>query len=210
MVQYIRNYIEQEKKDMDSIRPEDVKHVVDVLFDAWKEGKQVFIFGNGGSASTASHFACDIAKGTLQRVYDHTEKRFRVISLTDNVALMTAFANDLSYDDMFSQQLNHYVNKGDVVIAISGSGNSPNVIKGVELAKKFGAKTIALLGFDGGKLMNIADHTVLVKSNHYGRVESCHLMVHHLIASYLHERIKEVSEPQSANSVAAEKLQQPI
>lgn len=188
---FIKDYIEQEKKDIDSINPEDVKYVVDILFDAWKEGRQIFIFGNGGSASTASHFACDIAKGTLQRAYDHTERRFRIMSLTDNVALMTAFANDLSYDDMFSQQLNHYVNKDDVVIAISGSGNSPNVIKGIELAKKFGAKTIALLGFDGGKLKRIVDHSIIVKSNHYGRIESCHLMVHHLIVSYLYEKIKE-------------------
>ena len=190
MVEFIKQYIEQEKKEMDLINPEDVKAVVDILFDAWTNNKQVFIFGNGGSASTASHFACDLAKGTLQRVYDHKEKRFRVISLTDNVALMTALANDFSYDDIFAQQLNHYVMEGDIVIAITGSGNSLNVIKAIELAKKFKAKTIAFLGFDGGKVKGIVDHHVHVQSNHYGRIEDCHLMIHHLIATYLHEKIK--------------------
>ncbi len=190
MVEFIKDYIEQVKKEMDSINPEDVKRIVDVLFNAWKDGKQVFIFGNGGSAATASHFACDIAKGTLQKVYDHTERRFKVVSLTDNVALMTAFSNDLSYEDVFAQQLNHYVNEGDVVIALTGSGNSPNVIKAVDLAKKFKAKTIAFLGFDGGKLKNIVDHHIHVKSNHYGRIEDCHDMLHHLITSYLYEMIK--------------------
>jgi len=147
MVEFIKGYMEQKKKEMDSINPEDVKQVVNVLFDAWKEGRQVFIFGNGGSASTASHFACDLAKGTLQKIYDPNEKRFRVISLTDNVAVMTAFANDVSYSDIFSQQLHNLVSEGDVVIAITGSGNSSNIIKGIEMAKRFKAKTIALLGF---------------------------------------------------------------
>ncbi len=191
MVEFVKGYIEQLKKEIDTIKPEDVRKVVDVLFDAWKGDKQIFIFGNGGSAATASHFACDIAKGTLQRVYDHLEKRFRVMSLTDNVATMTAFANDLSYEDVFSQQLNHYVNEGDVVIALTGSGNSPNVIKAVELAKKFKAKTIAFLGFDGGKLKNIVDHHVHVKSSHYGRVEDCHDMLHHLVTYYLQKKIQE-------------------
>ncbi len=191
MVDFIKAYIEQEKKDMDSIDPEQVKKAVEILFDAWKSNKQVFIFGNGGSAATASHFACDIAKGTLQRIYDHTERRFRVMSLTDNVAIMTAFGNDLSYADIFSQQLNHYVNEGDVVIAISGSGNSPNVLKAVELAKKFKAKTIAFVGFSGGKLKELADIAIWVKSNDYGRVEDCHDMLHHLITAYLQKKIRE-------------------
>ncbi|MBI2143990.1 SIS domain-containing protein [Candidatus Woesearchaeota archaeon] len=193
MVEFVKNYIAELKKEIDTINPEDVTRVVDILFDAWKNDRQVFIFGNGGSAATSSHFACDIAKGTLQRVYDHAEKRFRVSSLTDNVATMTAYANDLSYDDVFSQQLCHYVQKGDVVIAITGSGNSKNVINAVELAKKFGAVTIAFLGFDGGKLKAIADHVVHVKSNHYGRVEDCHDMLHHLVTYYLQKKIKENS-----------------
>jgi len=173
------------------VNPEDVTRIVDILFDAWKQSKQVFIFGNGGSASTASHFACDLAKGTLQRINDHKEKRFRVISLTDNVATMTALANDVSYDSIFSQQLNNYIREGDVVIAITGSGNSPNIIKGVELAKKFNAKTIAFLGFDGGKVKDIVDHHILLKSQDYGRIEDCHLMLHHIITSYLSKKVKD-------------------
>lgn len=191
MVDFIKAYIEQEKKEMDSINIEEVKKAVDTLFKAWHDNKQVFIFGNGGSAATASHFACDIAKGTLQRIYDTDEKRFRVMSLTDNVAIMTAFGNDLSYADIFSQQLNHYVNEGDVVMALSGSGNSPNVIKAVELAKKFKAKTIAFVGFSGGKLKDIADIAIWVKSNDYGRIEDCHDMLHHLITAYLQKKIRE-------------------
>jgi len=200
MVQFVKDYMEQKKRDMDSINPEHVKQVVDTLFDAWKNGKQVFIFGNGGSASTSSHFACDLTKGTLQRVYDHKERRFRVMSLTDNVAIMTAFANDISYNHIFSQQLNNLVQEGDVVIAISGSGNSPNVLEGVQLAKKFKAKTIAFLGFDGGKLKDMVDHSVLVKSDHYGRIEDCHLMIHHLVTSYLHKKIKEYNEQQKISA----------
>lgn len=199
MVEFVKAYIEQLKKEIDTINPEDVKEVVDILFEAWKNDKQVFILGNGGSAATSSHFACDIAKGTLQRVYDDTEKRFRVMSLTDNVAIMTAFGNDLSYDDIFSQQLNHYVKEGDVVIALSGSGNSKNVIKAIELAKKFKAKTIAFLGFDGGKVKNMADHVVHVKSNHYGRVEDCHDMLHHLVTYYLQKKIREHANNTNSN-----------
>jgi len=191
MVEFIENYIEQEKKEMGTINPNDIKIVVDILFEAWKQGKQVFIFGNGGSASTASHFACDLAKGTLQKVHDYGEKRFRVISLTDNVATITAFANDVSYEDIFSQQLNNYVQEGDIVIAITCSGNSQNIIKAIEFAKKFNTKTIAFLGFDGGKLKDIVDNYLLVKSNDYGRIEDCHLMLHHLITSYLQKKINE-------------------
>ena len=191
MVEFIKNYMQEEKKEMDTVNPSDVKKVVDILFDAWKDGRQIFIFGNGGSASTASHFACDIGKGTLKRVYDHNERRFKVMSLTDNVALMSAFANDLSYDDVFAQQLNNLVNKGDVVIAITGSGNSKNVIKAIELANKFDATTIAFLGFDGVKLKDMVDHHVLVKSSHYGRIEDIHVMIHHMVTAYLQKKIED-------------------
>ena len=126
-MEFVKDYMKNLKNELDTLEIQKIVKVVDVLFDAWKDGKQVFIFGNGGSASTASHFACDLGKGTLQRVYDQNEKRFRVMSLTDNVAIMTAFANDLSYEDIFVQQLNNLVNPGDVVIGLTGSGNSPGV-----------------------------------------------------------------------------------
>lgn len=190
-MEFVKNYLKTLKKEIDTLKHEDIVKAVDVLFDAWKKGKQVFIFGNGGSASTASHFACDLGKGTLQRVYDPKEKRFRVMSLTDNVAIMTAFANDLGYDDVFVQQLNNLVNSGDVVIGITGSGNSPNVVKAMEFANSCGATTIAFLGFDGGKTKEISDYHILFKSRHYGRLEDAHLILEHLITSYLKERINE-------------------
>jgi len=118
-VEFIRNYFKELKKIIDEISVEDIKKVTDLLYDAYKKNKQIFIIGNGGSASTASHFACDLSKGTLQRVYDEKEKRIRAISIVDNVALLTALSNDLSYDDVFSQQLKNLINYGDILIAIS-------------------------------------------------------------------------------------------
>lgn len=188
-MEFIENYFENIKKEVDALDKGAVQKVVDVLHEAWKNNKQVFILGNGGSASTASHFACDLGKGTLSRVYDPNVKRFRVMSLTDNVAIMTAFANDLSYDDIFSQQLHNLVQQGDIVIAITGSGNSPNVVKAVDIANKAGAVTIAFLGFDGGKVKGMADHVVHVKCDNYGIIEDIHSMLNHVIISNLKEKI---------------------
>ena len=144
--------------------------------------------GDGGSASNASHFACDLGKGTLKRVYDGKEKRFRVISLTDNIVTITAFANDLSFEDIFVQQLHNLIDKGDVVIGISGSGNSPNVIKAIRYAQTCGAKTIGFLGFKtGGKLSKLVDYEITVQDNHYGRIEDIHLALGHLITDNLAE-----------------------
>src|SRR3989338_6010962 len=116
-MEFIKDYLSNLKTELDSLDLKAIKKVVDILFSAWQNNKQVFIFGNGGSAITASHFACDLGKGTLERVYDRNEKRFRVISLTDNVATITAYSNDLSYDDIFIQQLRNLVQPGDLVIA---------------------------------------------------------------------------------------------
>jgi D-sedoheptulose 7-phosphate isomerase len=145
--------------------------------------------GNGGSATLSSHFATDLSKTTLSRVYDQKIKRFRVISLTDNVGLLTAYSNDVSYDEVFSQQLSNLVRDHDIIIVITGSGNSPNILKAVDYAKKSNAITIGLLGFDGGKVKPLLDHSILVPSNHYGRIEAMHSMIHHLIVAYLKDRI---------------------
>lgn len=195
-MEFVKDYLKTLKKELDTLELHKIVKVVDVLFDAWKNGKQVFIFGNGGSASTASHFACDLGKGTLQRVYDQKERRFRVMSLTDNVAMMTAFANDLSYEDIFVQQLSNLVNPGDVVIGLTGSGNSSNVVKAIKFANKNGATTIAFLGFDGGKVKDIVNNHILIKSNHYGRLEDAHLVLGHLITFYLRKKIDEYYKKQ--------------
>ena len=163
-----------------------VRKVLEILLGAYHSGRKVFIMGNGGSASNASHFACDIGKGTLKRVYDRKEKRFKVYSLTDNVAQITAFANDLNYDDIFFQQLQNLVEKGDVVIALSGSGNSRNIIKALQYAKKQQVKTIGILGFmNGGKAAKLVDLPIIIKSNKYGICEDIQLILNHIIISWM-------------------------
>lgn len=183
---FIDGYLSEIIRCLASIDKTKIELVIDALVDAYKKDRKVFILGNGGSASTASHMACDLGKGTLQRVYDDTERRFRVISLTDNVVIMTAFANDLSFDDIFVQQLRNLVETDDVVIALSGSGNSPNVVKAIEYAKVCGAKTIGILGFKtGGKVGSIADYSIIVDSNHYGPIEDIQLVLNHMIAAWI-------------------------
>jgi D-sedoheptulose 7-phosphate isomerase len=184
-MEHAKNYLESLKATIDKISTRDVDKVIQLLYDAYLENRQIFLVGNGGSASTASHFACDLSKGTLQRVYDDTEKRFRIISLTDNVAILTAIGNDLSYDDIFSQQLKNLVNKGDILIAITGSGNSPNIINAVKTASNAGAVTIGFLGFDGGKVMGMLDHVIHIPSDHYGQIEDLHMVLAHMISSGL-------------------------
>ena len=181
-----KQYLENLKLAIDAMSLDDIQKVAEVLFTAYKNGKRVFIFGNGGSASTASHMAADFGKGTLKNVYDPNEKRFQTVSLTDNVAMMTAFANDLSYDEMFVQQLKNYIQKGDVVIGISGSGNTPNVIKAILYAKEVGVTTIGLLGFTtGGNTKNLVDYDITIKSNNYGVVEDLHMTLDHLLTTCL-------------------------
>jgi D-sedoheptulose 7-phosphate isomerase len=163
-----------------------IEQAVDMLEEAYKKGRKIFIMGNGGSASNSSHMACDLGKGTLSRVYDDHKKRFKVYSLTDNVALMSAFANDLSYEDIFVQQLRNLVEKDDVVIALSGSGNSINVIKAVKYAKFCKAKSIGFLGFgNGGKLASLVDCAIISKSNQYGPCEDIQLILDHIISEWM-------------------------
>lgn len=186
----IEEYFNKLKKGLDRLDRNKIKKIIDILYKAWEEERQIFILGNGGSASTASHFACDIGKGTLGRKYnDKDMKRFKAISLTDNVATITAYGNDLSFNDIFSQQLNNLVREGDVVIAITGSGNSPNILKAIEVAKRFKAITIGFLGFDGGKVKDLVDHPLIFNDDHYGRIEDAHLILEHLISSALYEKV---------------------
>lgn len=186
-----KKYITDLKRALNGINLDDIQRVADVLLKAYQNDNTVFILGNGGSASTASHMACDFGKGTLKNVYNPNEKRFKVISLTDNVATMTAFANDLSYEDMFSQQLHNLIKTNDVVIGISGSGNSPNIIKSLKYAKSQGAITIGLLGFKtGGKAKKQTDLDITVQSINYGIIEDIHLVINHLLSSCL-SRLKE-------------------
>lgn len=189
-IKLAKEYLTQLKSIIDSLDLRDFDSIINLLLKAYHSNKQVFIMGNGGSAALASHFACDLSKGTLQNVYDDKEKRLRAISLTDNVALMTAYSNDLGYEYVFSQQLKNLVNEGDVVIGISASGNSKNVINAINLAKKSKAITIGLLGFDGGKLKTLVDYKILVNSHNYGMVEDVHSSLQHMICFTIRERLQ--------------------
>jgi len=183
---FSKEYFRQVHENLAAIDLEKLQKIIEVIFEAYKNDKQIFIFGNGGSSSNASHFACDLGKGTLNNVYDKKEKRFRAISLTDNVATIMAFGNDLSFEDVFSEQLRNLINKGDVAVGMSCSGNSPNVVKAIAYAKERGATTIGFLGFKtGGKLRDMVDYEITVPDNHYGRVEDIHLMLCHFVTNSL-------------------------
>ena len=162
-----------------------LEKIIEAIKRAYHEKKRIFVMGNGGSAMNASHFAADLSKNTVKDFKDLEEKRFRITALTDNVGKITALANDLSFDDIFAEQLNDLVEDGDLVIVISGSGNSPNIIKAIEQAKLRGAKTIGLLGFTtGGKAKSLVDYEITVQNDHYGRIEDIHSIIQHIIISY--------------------------
>ncbi|GAI36016.1 unnamed protein product, partial [marine sediment metagenome] len=147
---FVEEYLRELKETLDKLPYSQIEKIKDILLEAYREDKKVFIMGNGGSAATASHFACDLAKGTVGK--DDSRKRFKVIALTDSVPILTAWANDTAYENIFLEQLKNLLDAGDVVIAISGSGNSKNVIKAVEYANVQKALTIGLTGFKGGNL----------------------------------------------------------
>jgi D-sedoheptulose 7-phosphate isomerase len=157
-----------------------VNQAIDLFKDARAAGRHIFVCGNGGSASTASHFACDIVKGASY----NRGQRFRIMALTDQIATLTAYANDVSYDCVFVEQLRNFAQPGDLVMCISGSGNSPNVIRAMEYANSIGCKTLALTGRDGGKLGPLAQLNIQVEAPHMGRIEDAHMIVCHMIGYY--------------------------
>jgi D-sedoheptulose 7-phosphate isomerase len=153
--------------------------------EAREAGRHIFVCGNGGSASSASHFACDMVKGASFG----RESRFRIMALTDSLPTLTAYSNDVSYDCVFAEQLKNFAQAGDLVMAISGSGNSPNVIQAVEYANGIGCRTIALTGRSGGKLGPLAQLEINVPVVHMGRIEDAHMIVCHMLAySFMEER----------------------
>ena len=177
MQQWISNYIRTHKATLDSIPADEVALIIEKLRRALRENRQVFVFGNGGSAANSSHFATDLGKGAS----DKLGKRFRVLSLTDNVSWVTALGNDYSYDDVFVGQLQNYGQAGDIALGISVSGNSPNCVKALEWAKKNGLQTIALVGAKRGRMAEIAEQVVVVNDTHYGRVEDAQMGICHLV-----------------------------
>jgi D-sedoheptulose 7-phosphate isomerase len=173
----IADYLRLVKEAISALPEDAIQDVVDTLRKAHTEGKQVLLLGNGGSAANATHIAEDLQKG----LKEHTGRRFKVISLADSTPLITAWANDTSYERVFVEQIESLLDPGDVVIAISGSGNSPNVLRAVEKANEMGAVTIGWSGFAGGKLAQIAQKSIVVASDNMQRVEDVHLILGHLV-----------------------------
>jgi D-sedoheptulose 7-phosphate isomerase len=172
----------------------DIDRIADALLRAYQDRAAVFLFGNGGSAALASHLACDLGKGTAME----GRERFRVLSLTDNAALMTAWANDSRYEDIFAEQLRNFVQPGDLAFAISGSGNSPNVLKGLRTAKQAGALNIGLTGYQGGKMRALCDLCVIVPSENMQVIEDLHLSISHCVFSTVYNGIANISRPQAS------------
>ncbi|GBD96586.1 MAG TPA: SIS domain-containing protein [Nitrospirae bacterium] len=175
------DYLDQLKELLDIFPHERFEEIGQALMSAYDKEKQVFIMGNGGSGSTASHFTCDINKGCC---YD-LEKKFKVICLNDNMPTILAYANDVSYNNIFVEQLRNLLQPGDVVIGISGSGNSENVLLALSYAKQKGARTIGLTGFDGGRLAHIVDLPFVAAIDDMQKVEDMHMIVVHMLMQYL-------------------------
>jgi len=176
MNQWISDYIKAQHAAHSSIPIEGVAQLIEKLRVALKEDRQIFVFGNGGSAANASHFATDLGKLASDKV----GKRFRVVSLNDNVGWLTALANDYAYEDVFVGQLQNYGKAGDLVLSLSVSGNSPNCVKALKWAKKNGLRTVALVGAKRGRMAEIAEQAIVINDTHYGRVEDAQMGICHL------------------------------
>jgi D-sedoheptulose 7-phosphate isomerase len=179
----LHSYITETAIVMRELPERDIARVVELLEKAREKGRKVYTFGNGGSSATASHLASDLTKGAIR----HGKPRIQAYCLTDNASLLTAWANDTDYDNVFSEQLENYIGAGDVAIGISGSGNSPNVLNGVIKAREKGAVTVGLIGFGGGKLKDMVDIPVLVACGNMRQVEDIHLIIIHSVIACLGE-----------------------
>jgi D-sedoheptulose 7-phosphate isomerase len=185
-----RPYFDLLSKTIRNLPFDRVEQVGEILVRAYERQQTIFLFGNGGSAALASHFACDLGKG----VVNGDKKRFRVMALTDNVPLMTAWANDSHYDDIFSEQLENFATPGDVALAISGSGNSPNVLKALKTAKQAGSITAGLTGFHGGKMLALCDACIVVPCNNMQIIEDLHLCVAHSLFTCIRAKLGGISD----------------
>ena len=186
------SYLTKLKGTLDDLPLGDLQRAADIIFHAYQNDRSVILFGNGGSAALASHLATDLAKGThfpgppsLKNV-----RRMKAISLTDNVPLLTAWSNDLSYEEVFAGQMENLIRARDVAFGISGSGKSPSILRALEVARRTGATTIGLTGCGGGKMKDLLDCAIVVPSNHMQQVEDAHLILAHLLFLNLKARIE--------------------
>lgn len=191
MKEHIDNYLFTIKSLLDNLDRKSVEEVAKLIESAFHNDKRIFIMGNGGSAATASHWANDFSKSI-----SFNKKHLKAMSLTDNVSLMTAIGNDDGYDQIFVNQLRVFMEEGDIVIGISASGNSSNIIKALMHAKEQGARTIGIVGFDGGAVKNIVDLSIHIETppGLYGPVEDIHLLLDHMISSYIINKLKQIQK----------------
>ena len=183
----IEDYIEREVQVLRALSVEEIDTLLNILLAAYERDASIYIMGNGGSAATASHFCCDFNKG----VSGGLKKKFRFISLTDNVPTILALANDVGYEDIFALQLENVLEPDDVVIGISGSGNSPNVLKAIEYANAVGSVTVGITGYDGGKLRKLARHSVNANIDDMQISEDIHMVLDHMMMKILYRYLNE-------------------
>ncbi len=190
MKDHINHYFDDVKNHIDRISWQEIAKAITLLEATYEHNGHIYLIGNGGSAAIASHFANDLNKSVLGHRGDATVKRFRAVALTDNIPVLTAWANDLGYEHIFSEQLKNFIQEKDLLIAISSSGNSVNIIKAVEVARAHKTPVIGFVGFDGGKLIGYADAKIHVPSKSYFVVEGLHDVLTHLIIDYFYEKFK--------------------
>lgn len=177
MQTWLSNYVEAQRRVLDTVRLADVERLIETVRQAWLADGQVFAIGNGGNAASASHFATDLGKGAS----DALGRRFRVLTLADNSAWLTALGNDYHFDDVFLRPLQNYARPGDVLITGSVSGNSPNLVRAFEWAAGAGLRTVAMVGARRGRLAEVAQQTIVIDDTHYGRVEDAQMMIYHML-----------------------------
>ncbi len=182
---WLNDYIEKQASLLSTLPVDQVADLITLLRETYKADKQIFVFGNGGNAANASHFATDLGKGAS----DALKKRFRVVSLNDNAAWVTALGNDYAYEDVFVRQLENYANEGDMILSSSVSGSSPNLMRAFEWAKEKGIATAAVVGERGGRLVELADQAVILPDGHYGRVEDMQMTIYHMLCYAFMESI---------------------
>jgi D-sedoheptulose 7-phosphate isomerase len=182
----LQSYLSGLQDCISEILNQDIQGVADTIFEAYRNNRQIFIFGNGGSAATASHITCDLRKGTALP----GKARLKVTSLSDSIPLFTAIGNDISYESVFVEQLISQVEKGDVAIGISCSGNSPNVLKAIQYAKEHGATTIGFTACGGGKLKGMTDKNINLSTRDFGQAEDIHLSLGHIISYMIKAKMK--------------------
>ncbi|HUL15879.1 MAG TPA: SIS domain-containing protein [Terriglobales bacterium] len=193
-----KNYLHGLCAILEQLPVEAVEEVVERFFQAYLQGRSIYVFGNGGSAALASHAACDLGKGTAL----NGNPRFRILSLTDNVALITAWANDVAYEDVFAAQIKPLIEPGDIALAISGSGNSANVLKALSVSRDAGGINVGLSGCRGGKMKDLCDLCVIVPSDNMQQIEDSHVCVMHAVFLSLRHLIGTTGSSLSASAGA--------